>query len=74
MIQLLSTINYQLSTNMSNIKITLVKSVINRPHDQKDTIKALGLGKLNSSVVKATNPQIEGMVKKIAHLVTVETV
>jgi large subunit ribosomal protein L30 len=59
---------------MGKIKITLVKSVIKRPHDQKDTVKALGINKLNQSVVKEVTPQIEGMVRKVAHLVTVENI
>jgi large subunit ribosomal protein L30 len=56
---------------MSKIKITQVKSGIHRPHDQKDTLIALGLRKLNQTVEKETTPQILGMVKKIAHLVVV---
>ncbi len=56
---------------MGKIKITLVKSTIHRPKDQKDTVKALGIRKMNHSVEKESNPQILGMVKKIAHLVTV---
>lgn len=59
---------------MGKIKITLVKSVIDRPHDQKDTVKALGIKKMNHSVEKEANPQILGMVKKISHLVKVEEV
>jgi large subunit ribosomal protein L30 len=57
---------------MGKIKITLVKSPIHRPHDQKDTVKALGIRKMNQSVEKEANPQILGMVKKVAHLVKVE--
>lgn len=56
------------------IKITLTKSAIGYSEDQKRTVKALGLGKLNSSTVKPDNPQIRGMVRKISHLVTVEQV
>ncbi|MBL7816890.1 MAG: 50S ribosomal protein L30 [Saprospiraceae bacterium] len=57
---------------MGKIKITLVKSTIHRPQDQKDTVKALGIRKMNHSVEKESTPQILGMVKKIAHLVKVE--
>jgi large subunit ribosomal protein L30 len=57
---------------MGKVKVTLVKSVIDRPHDQKDTVKALGIRKTNRSVVKELTPQIEGMIKKVAHLVKVE--
>lgn len=59
---------------MAKIKITQVKSIIDRPRKQKDTIKALGLRKINHSVVKEVNPQILGMVAKINHLVKVEEV
>ncbi len=57
---------------MAKIKITQIKSVIDRSKRQKDTMIALGLRKMNQSVVKEVNPQILGMVKKIEHLVTVE--
>jgi large subunit ribosomal protein L30 len=59
---------------MAQIKITLVKSTIDRPETQKRTVKSLGLGKLNSSVMRNDSPQILGMVKKVSHLVKVETV
>lgn len=57
---------------MSKIKVTQVKSVIDRPQRQKDTIKALGLKRINHSVVHETTPQILGMVNKVNHLVKVE--
>jgi len=57
---------------MSKIKVTQVKSAINRPQRQKDTIKALGLGKLNKTVEKEATPQVLGMVEKVKHLVKVE--
>ncbi len=57
---------------MSKIKITQVRSKIGSPQRQKDTLIALGLKKLNSSVEKEATPQILGMVKKISHLVKVE--
>lgn len=53
------------------IKVTQVRSVIGRPKNQKLTMQALGLGKINKSVTKDSTPQIEGMVKKVGHLVTV---
>ena len=59
---------------MSKIKITLVKSTINRPKDQKGTVAALGIKKMNNSIVQEATPQILGMVKKVAHLVKVEGV
>ena len=54
---------------MAQIKITLTKSPIGRK-----TVVALGLGKLNSSVVKEDNAAIRGMVNAVSHLVTVEDV
>lgn len=57
---------------MGRIKITQVKSTIDRPRKQKDTIKALGLRKIRHSVEKEATPQILGMVAKVEHLVTVE--
>lgn len=55
-------------------KITQVRSVIGRPKDQKDTIIALGLGKINRTVVKEVNPAILGMMKKVTHLVKIEEI
>ena len=57
---------------MAKVKITQVKSVIDRPRRQKDTIKALGLKRVNHTVVKEGTPQIMGMIQKVSHLVTVE--
>ncbi|PPK85381.1 LSU ribosomal protein L30P [Neolewinella xylanilytica] len=57
---------------MAKIKITQVKSVIDRPQRQKDTIKALGIKKMHQTVEREDTPVIRGMVNKVAHLVTVE--
>jgi large subunit ribosomal protein L30 len=57
---------------MAKVKITQVKSTIDRPQKQKLTIKALGLGKINKSVEVEYTPQIVGMVNKVNHLVTVQ--
>lgn len=59
---------------MSQVKITLKRSVIGRPQNQKDTVKALGLGKLNSFVIKPENEAILGMINTVSHLVDVEKV
>lgn len=59
---------------MKKIRITLVRSKINRPEIQCKTVKAIGLTKLNSSVEKEATPQILGMVRKIQHLVKVEEI
>ena len=59
---------------MAQVKVTLTKSLIGRPADQRATVKALGLKKTNSQVVKEVTPQIEGMLHKVRHLVQVEEV
>lgn len=59
---------------MSKIKITQVRSVIGRPKNQKLTMEALGLRKMNQSVEKESNPEILGMVRKVNHLVRVENI
>lgn len=56
------------------LRITLRKSPIGFEKTQKLTVKALGLGKLNSSTIKPDNPQIRGMIRKITHMVEVEQV
>lgn len=57
---------------MAKIKITQVRSLIGRPKRQIDTMKALGLRKINHTIVKDASPQVIGMVRKISHLVKVE--
>lgn len=57
---------------MATIKIKLVRSMINRPKDQKATLKALGFTKLNQVKEHEATPSILGMVKKVNHLVSVE--
>jgi large subunit ribosomal protein L30 len=57
---------------MAKVKITQVKSLIDRAQRQKDTVKALGLKKMNDTVTVEVNPQIQGMINKVAHLVKVE--
>lgn len=57
---------------MATVKITKVKSTIDRSKKQKATMEALGLRKINSSVEKELTPQIQGMINKVAHLVVVE--
>lgn len=56
------------------IKVTLIHSVIGRKEDQKRTVKALGLGKINSSRVHNDSPMIRGMVNKVHHLVKVDEI
>ena len=57
---------------MKKIKITQVKSGIDRSERQKLTLKALGLNKLNSSKEVEATAQILGMIRKVDHLVKVE--
>lgn len=57
---------------MASVKITQIKSTIDRPRKQKLTIQALGLGKMNRTVELELNPAIEGMINKVQHLVRVE--
>ncbi|QSE99295.1 50S ribosomal protein L30 [Fulvivirga lutea] len=56
---------------MSKVKISQVRSTIGRPEVQKRTIKALGLGKINKSVEVELTPQVNGMINKVNHLVSV---
>lgn len=58
----------------SKLKITWTKSGIGFPKDQKETIRALGLRRLNASVIHDDNPSVRGMIYKVRHLVTVEEV
>ncbi len=56
----------------TKIKITQTKSVIGYNVKQKRTLEALGLHKMNHSVIHVNTPQIAGMVTKVKHLVAVE--
>jgi large subunit ribosomal protein L30 len=57
---------------MAKIKITQVKSGIDRPERQKLTLRALGLKKMHASKEVEATPQVLGMVRKVEHLVKVE--
>jgi large subunit ribosomal protein L30 len=59
---------------MKKIKITQVKSGIDRPERQKQTLLALGLKKMHASKEVEATPQILGMVRKVDHLVKVEEI
>ena len=63
--------NY-IMAKMEKIKITQVKSPINRTKKQKLTLLALGLRKIGMTVEHDRTPNILGMVKKVSHLITVE--
>ena len=59
---------------MARLKVTQVRSIIDRPKDQKATVRALGLHRIDDSVVKDDRPEIRGMIQKVSHLVRVEEV
>ena len=59
---------------MAKLRVTQRRSVIDRPRDQKATIRALGLHRMNDSVVKDDRPEIRCMIEKVRHLVEVEEV
>ncbi|HCJ56172.1 50S ribosomal protein L30 [Lutispora sp.] len=59
---------------MAKIRIKLVKSIIGRKKDQIDTVKALGLKKVNSIVEQDDTPQIRGMINKVSFLLEVEEI
>ncbi|MEK4027319.1 MULTISPECIES: 50S ribosomal protein L30 [Bacillaceae] len=53
------------------LSITLTRSLIGRPKDQRETVKALGLRKMHQTVEHQDNAAIRGMINKVSHLVTV---
>jgi len=59
---------------MAKVKITQVKSTIDRTKRQKLTVQALGLGKIGRVVEQELTPQIQGMITKVSHLIKVEAV
>ena len=59
---------------MAQVKITLTRSLIGYPKDQRATVKALGLTKIRTSVVKEDSPTLRGMIHKVEHMVKVEEV
>lgn len=54
------------------LRITLVRSLIGRPQAQRRTVRALGLKRLHHSVVHKDTPEINGMIRKVSHLLRVE--
>ncbi len=59
---------------MAKVRVTQVRSAIGKPQKQKLVIQALGLGKINRSKEFELSPQIQGMINKVSHLVTVEEI
>lgn len=58
----------------NKLEITLTRSVIGRPPNQRATVKTLGLRKIRQQVVREDTPAIRGMVNKVSHLVTVKEI
>ena len=59
---------------MARLKVTQVKSTIGAKHNQRETVRSLGLKRIHDSVVQEDRPEIRGMVATVTHLVTVEEV
>ncbi|MGQ0632871.1 MAG: 50S ribosomal protein L30 [Sporichthyaceae bacterium] len=59
---------------MTQLKITQIRSGIGGKQNQRDTLRSLGLHRIRDSVVREDQPVVRGMVKTVAHLVTVEEV
>lgn len=59
---------------MKKFRITQIKSRIGQPERQKRTLDALGIRKMNATVLINASPQVEGMINKVQHLVRVEEV
>jgi len=62
---------FEESVVTKQLKVTLVKSPIGRPQKQRDVLRGMGLGKLNKTVCLNSTPEINGMIRKVAHLVSV---
>ncbi|NHC16419.1 50S ribosomal protein L30 [Motilibacter deserti] len=59
---------------MAQIRVTQVRSKIGGTQGQRDTLRSLGLKRIRHSVIKEDRPEIRGMVRTVAHLVTVEEI
>ena len=59
---------------MADLQITQIKSGVGGKQNQKDTLRTLGLKRIGASVVRQDTPEVRGMVRAVAHLVTVEEV
>ncbi len=59
---------------MARIRITQIRSTIKQPKRQKETIKCLGLGKINRTVEVEDRPEIMGMVQAVKHLLKIEQI
>jgi large subunit ribosomal protein L30 len=59
---------------MARLKVTQTRSVIGAKHNQRQTLRSLGLKRIHDTVVKEDRPEIRGMVATVTHMVTVEEV
>ena len=59
---------------MARLKVTQVRSEIGSKQNQRDTLRTLGLRRIGQSVVREDRPEVRGMIRTVAHLVTVEEV
>jgi len=59
-------------TASKSLKVTQIKSTIGCPADQRATVRALGLKRINDSIEQVDNPNVRGMIFKVKHLVKVE--
>ena len=59
---------------MPRLKVTQVRSVIGSKQNQRETLRSLGLKRINDAVVKEDRPEIRGMIRTVTHLVRVEEV
>ena len=59
---------------MGKLRVTQVRSIIDRPERQKRTMRAIGLRKMNQSVEVVNTPEMKGMIASVAHLLKVEEV
>jgi large subunit ribosomal protein L30 len=59
---------------MARLKVTQTRSVIGSKQNQRETLRSLGLKRINDAVVKEDRPEIRGMIRTVTHLVRVEEV
>lgn len=64
----------KLRLKMSKVRITLKRSLIGQGHKSRETIKSLGLKKINSTVERDMDDSLEGMLRVVNHLVSIEEV
>ena len=63
-----------MAENTKTLRIKQVRSLIGRPQDQRDTVRSLGLHRINDVVEFSDRPSVRGMIQKVRHLVTVEEI